>query len=83
MKKFLIVLLVFAIALMAVPSAFAAPPCNDTNGDGSASGMEYAHYHIVTMAHNGDLGMADHDGDGIAHAPGAHQGFSFCNPSGK
>ena len=75
MKKFLLILLVLAIALMAVPTAFAAPPCNDADGDGSPSGYEYAQNHIVPFAHDGTLGQG--------HKPGSHQGFSVCNPSGK
>lgn len=53
-----------------------APPCNDTNGDGSPSGQEYAHFHIAALAHEGGLG------DG-GHKPGSHHGFSVCNPSGR
>jgi len=75
MKKFLIVLLVLAIAMMTVSTAFAAPPCNDANGDGSPSGYEYAHGHIVPLAHAGALGQG--------HKPGSHHGFSACNPSGQ
>lgn len=75
MKKILIVLLVVAIAIMIVPTAFAAPPCNDANADGSPSGYEYAHNHIVLMAHAGMLGKV--------HKPGSHHGFSVCNPSGQ
>ncbi len=72
MKKLVLVFLVIVIALMIVPTAFAAPPCNDTNGDGSPSGYEYAQYHIVEAAHNGILGQI--------HKPGAaHQGFSICH----
>ena len=70
MKKLLILLLVFAIAMMIVPTAFAAPPCNDADGDGSPSGYEYAKNHIVPFAHDGTLGQG--------HKPGAHHGFSTC-----
>jgi hypothetical protein len=83
MKKVIVVLSVLVLLAVTAMPTLAAPPCNDTNGDGSASGMEYAHYHIVSTAHNGDLGKVDHDGDGSAHTPGAHHGFSVCNPSGK
>jgi hypothetical protein len=73
-KVLLIGLLVFAIAMMAVSTAFAAPPCNDADGNGSPSGYEYAHNHIVPLAHDGTLGQG--------HKPGSHHGFSACNPSG-
>lgn len=78
MKKFLILLFVVALAMMSVSTAFAhtAPPCNDTDMDGSPSGYEYATHHIVPLAQAGNLG------DG-GHKPGAHEGFSLCNPSGN
>lgn len=76
MKKLMILVLVVAISLMIVSTAFAAPPCNDTNGDGEFSGYEYAKYHIVEAAHAGVLGQG--------HKPGlVHHGFSTCNPSGN
>jgi len=72
MKKVLMVLLVFAIALTVVSTAFAAPPCNDMNGDGSPSGYEYAQYHIAEAAKNGVIGRI--------HKPGVvHNGFSVCH----
>lgn len=58
MKKVVLVLLVVVISMLAVSSAFAAepmPPCNDMDGDGSPSGYEYAHGHIVALAHLGIL----------------------------
>jgi hypothetical protein len=74
MKKLFLLVLVFAIALMAFTPALAAPPCNDTNEDGSPSGYEYGQYHIKEAAHAGILGHI--------HKPGAaHKGFSACNPS--
>jgi hypothetical protein len=75
MKKVLFLILIFAIAMMTVSTAFAAPPCNDTDGDGSPSGYEYAKNHIVPLAKDGILGQG--------HKPGSHHGFSACNPSGK
>lgn len=48
-----------------------AAPCNDTNGDGSLSGFEYAQYHVAALAHEGMLGNA-------GHKPGEHMGFSLC-----
>ena len=72
-QKLMVVVLVLVIALVAVVPAFAhtAPPCNDTDGDGSPSGAEYAAHHISALAKIGGLG---NDG----HKPGAHQGFSLC-----
>ena len=75
MKKLMLLVLVVAVAMTIVSTAFAAPPCNDFNGDGSPSGYEYAQYHIVAAAQAGILGQG--------HKPGAaHQGFSVCNPGG-
>lgn len=77
MKTLTVVLLVVVIAFLAVTPAFAhnAGPCNDTNGDGSFSGREYAEHHIVALALAGSLGFG-------GHIPGVHHGFSACNPSG-
>ena len=77
-KNILVVTLVLLLALALATPVFAhnAGPCNDTNGDGSPSGAEYAAHHIVALATEGELGA-----DG--HVPGSHRGFSFCNPSGK
>ena len=59
-------------AALAVPaSAHSAPPCNDTNGDGSPSGAEYAAHHIRALAVEGGLGAG-------GHKPGTHRGFSLC-----
>lgn len=82
MKKLVLVLSVLALLTIAAVPAFAhsAPPCNDSGEPGNS---DYAQHHIVPLAHDGDLGAVDHDGDGVAHTPGAHQGFSLCNPSGK
>ncbi len=81
-RKLVVLSLVLVVALVAVVPAFAhgAPPCNDSGEPGNS---DYAQHHIVFMAHNGDLGAVDHDGDGTAHTPGAHHGFSVCNPSGN
>ena len=79
MKKKLIVLsLVLLLTFALATPAFAhnAGPCNDTNGDGSPSGQEYAAHHIVALATTGGLGAG-------GHIPGSHHGFSLCNPSGK
>jgi hypothetical protein len=58
-------------AAMAGSAAAQAPPCNDTNGDGSPSGFEFAQYHVVALAHEGMLGNG-------GHKPGEHRGFSAC-----
>jgi hypothetical protein len=80
MRRYILVPLLLALVLIVGPApgalAQAAPPCNDTDGDGSPSGQEYATHHIVPLARAGMLG---HDG----HVPGSHQGFSACNPSGS
>ncbi len=47
-----------------------AGPCNDSDGDGAFSGLEYAQHHIVVGAHDGIIGQA--------HKPGSHLGFSAC-----
>ncbi|RPI87238.1 MAG: hypothetical protein EHM41_05680 [Chloroflexi bacterium] len=78
MKILLALALVLAISLMAFSpaSAHMAPPCNDSDGDGSPSGQEYAEHHIAALAQAGMLGSG-------GHVPGTHHGFSLCNPSGK
>jgi hypothetical protein len=62
---------VLTFGALGVTSTAAAPPCNDTNGDGAPSGQEYAQYHIVPLAQAGQLGAG-------GHIPGSHQGFSLC-----
>jgi len=73
MRKSVIGLLAaLALTLGVSASALAqAAPCNDTNGDGSASGFEYAQYHVSALAHEGMLGNG-------GHKPGEHRGFSLC-----
>jgi len=74
MRKRLVVVTASAIAALAlgVPGGAAqAPPCNDTNGDGSPSGFEYAQYHVAALAKEGALGAG-------GHKPGTHHGFSAC-----
>ncbi|MGH3666255.1 MAG: hypothetical protein ACRDU8_09265 [Egibacteraceae bacterium] len=56
---------------MGIASAQALPPCNDADGDGSPSGLEYAQHHIVPLAQMGELGAG-------GHIPGRHRGFSAC-----
>jgi hypothetical protein len=77
-KRIAVVLLVLIVALVAVVPAFAhsAGPCEDSDGDGRASGREYAQHHIRSLALEGGLGEG-------GHKPGAHQGFSICNASDK
>lgn len=57
----------------------ALPPCNESGGPGNS---DYARHHITPLAHGGDLGAVDHDGDGVFHVPGSHRGYSLCDPSG-
>lgn len=79
MRRYAFPLLLFALVLIVglAPAAWAqaAPPCNDTDGDGSPSGQEYAAHHIVPLAQGGMLGNG-------GHVPGSHRGFSACDPSG-
>jgi hypothetical protein len=72
MRRLLIGLLLAAAlaAVSALPVAAQAEPCNDTSGDGAASGLEYAQFHVTALAHEGLLGHV--------HKPGEHQGFSLC-----
>jgi hypothetical protein len=88
MRRLLFVLFVavLLLVLLFVPVAFAghnAGPCNDSDGDGSFSGREFAEHHVTALAQGGDVGAVDHDGDGMQHTPGSHRGFSACNPSGN
>ena len=68
--------LAFAVvsALTVGAPAFAhdAGPCADTGEPGHSG---YAKHHVVANAHEGTLGAG-------GHAPGEHQGFSTCDPSG-
>ena len=76
MRRLLALAAVAAAALVGAGGSGAqAPPCNDTNGDGSPSGREYAQFHVTALAHEGMLGAG-------GHIPGGHQGFSLCDPSG-
>lgn len=69
--------LMAALAMALLTGAFAAGaasahgPCDDIDGDGSASGREYAQFHISSHTPHG----VAHSG---AHNPGTHQGFSLC-----
>lgn len=77
MRRFALLLLLVGMLILSltVPAlAHTAPPCADTDGDGSASGHEYAQHHIVSLARAGELGAG-------GHIPGSHQGFSLCDPS--
>ncbi len=59
------------VAALAGPVAAQAAPCNDTDGDGSPSGLEFAQFHVSALAHEGMLGNG-------GHKPGEHMGFSLC-----
>ena len=74
MWRLLLALLVAGLLLLAAPAAalaHTAPPCNDSDGDGSPSGVEYAQHHIVSLATSGGMGEG-------GHKPGSHKGFSLC-----
>jgi hypothetical protein len=74
MKPLGIVLLA-ALALAPAVAAHDAGPCGDS---GEAGNSDYAQHHVKPTAQGGDAGAVDHDGDGAAHTPGSHQGFSAC-----
>jgi hypothetical protein len=77
MRRLLVLAAGLASALvLAGGSAAQAPPCNDTDGDGSPSGFEYAQFHVTALAQEGMLGAG-------GHIPGTHRGFSLCDPSGR
>ena len=77
MRRLLVLTAALVSALvLAGGSAGQAPPCNDTDGDGSPSGFEYAQFHVTALAQEGMLGAG-------GHKPGEHHGFSLCNPSGS
>jgi hypothetical protein len=68
----ILVLLVLALMLVAMPAAQAQqPPCNDADADGAPSGFEYATHHVSALANEGMLGAG-------GHIPGSHRGFSLC-----
>jgi hypothetical protein len=76
MRKRLLVLAVSTIAALAlaVPASadHNAGPCNTEEGAGNS---QYAEHHIVPLAQSGGLGNG-------GHKPGAHGGYSACDPSG-
>ena len=68
-RTFVAMLIAMALALGVTGTAAAHDPC-DPDGDGTATGREYAQLHIAPHAPHGvALG---------AHNPGTHQGFSLC-----
>ena len=79
MKKFALITLVLAVLLLGISAVQAhgehdmheeMMPCNDEHMDDMPSGNEFAHHHVVQMAHMKMLGKD--------HNPGMHQGFSTC-----
>jgi hypothetical protein len=78
------VALVMAVMLVAAGPAFAS---HVTEHPFCGSGEQYAQEHITGMAQNETSGLtgpptpreADPEGE---HAPGVHQGFAVCDPSG-
>jgi hypothetical protein len=75
MRRLLVLTATVGALVVAGGSGAQAPPCNDTDGDGSPSGQEYAQFHVAALAHEGMLGTG-------GHKPGEHHGFSLCDPSG-
>jgi hypothetical protein len=76
MKKKLIVVslvLILTLALATPVLAHQAGPCGEDPS--TATGQAFAEHHIVPFATTGALGAG-------GHVPGAHRGFSLCNPSG-
>lgn len=76
MKKLLSTLFIAGLLALAPASSASAHfvgPCDDTDGDGQPSGVEYAQHHIASGAKLGIIGQG--------HKPGEHQGFSECDPS--
>ncbi|MCZ6461985.1 MAG: hypothetical protein O6705_07105 [Actinobacteria bacterium] len=76
MRRVILFLSVVALMLMMLaPAALAdhrAGPCNDSGEPGNS---DYAAHFVAFEAKAGLLGAG-------AHIPGAHKGFSACNPSG-
>ena len=79
MKKLALVTLGLAVLLIGISSVDAhgehdmhdaMMPCNDEHMDDMPSGNEFAHHHVVQMAHMKMLGKE--------HNPEMHKGFSVC-----
>jgi hypothetical protein len=87
MRRILLVLtvaLVMAAMMVAAGPAFAS---HVTEHPFCGSGDQYAQEHITEMAQNETPGLTGpptpRDPDpATEHAPGAHQGFAVCDPSG-
>jgi hypothetical protein len=63
---------VVSVLMVAAPAfAHQAGPCTPSADPGHS---EFAQHHIVPFAQEGALGAG-------GHIPGAHQGFSLCDPS--
>jgi hypothetical protein len=85
------ILLVLTVALLMAAMMVAAGPAfasHVTEHPFCGSGEDYAQGHITDMAQNESPGLtgpptpreADPEGE---HAPGVHQGFAVCDPSGS
>ena len=79
MNKLALTVLVLAVLVLGINAVGAhgehdmhetMEPCNDEHMDEMPSGNEFAHHHVVQMAHMGMLGKE--------HNPGMHMGFSSC-----
>ena len=69
----LVASLLAALALAGPGAAHQAGPCTASADPGHS---EFAKHHIVPFAQAGALGAG-------GHKPGAHRGYSACNPSGQ
>jgi hypothetical protein len=56
-----------------LPLMHQAGPCAPSDDPGHS---EFARHHVVPLAQAGELGAG-------GHTPGAHRGYSACNPSGR
>lgn len=78
MRTLALVALAGLLAVAMPAAAHSAGPCDDSGEPGNS---DYAQHHITPLAQDGDMGQTDHDGDGVSHTPGAHQGYSACDPA--
>jgi hypothetical protein len=84
------ILLVLTVALLMAAMMVAASPAfasHVTEHPFCGSGDQYAQEHITDMAQNETPGLTGpptpREADpATEHAPGAHQGFAVCDPSG-
>ncbi len=76
MRRVILFLSVVALMLMMLaPAALAGHPAGPCTDSGEPGNSDYAAHNIVVEAKARELGAGE-------HIPGAHRGFSGCNPSG-